>query len=97
MDDGDATCDLVVRGLLEEVRERLVAQAKARRQSLNSYIVGQLTLHADTLAADAQTEDTLTMAHWMAELGAFRSLTDITGDEVTTAALDAQPASEPST
>ena len=87
-DDDETTCDLTVRGLPPDVRERLIVQAKARRQSLNSYIVEQLTLHADTPADYADRADTPTMADWMAELGAFRSLTDVTGHDVTTAARD---------
>ncbi|HEU5333494.1 MAG TPA: hypothetical protein VFU73_12025 [Actinocrinis sp.] len=60
--DDEATCDFTVRGLPAHVREGLVILAKAWRMSLNSYIVEQLTLDADTP----------TLAEWMAERDAFR-------------------------
>lgn len=73
MSEGDeVTSNLTIRALPARVRKTLAARAKARHQSLNSYVVERLTLDADTP----------TMEDWLAELNAFRSPTGITGDDV---------------
>lgn len=74
-DDDEITSNLTIRALPARVRKTLAARAKARHQSLNSYVVERLTLDADTP----------TMDDWLAELNAFRSPTGITGDDVVAA------------
>jgi hypothetical protein len=76
MDDGEEiTSNLTIRGIPARVRKILAARAKARHQSLNSYILERLSLDADTP----------TMEDWLAELDAFRSPTGVTGDDVVAA------------
>lgn len=74
-EEEEITSNLTIRALPARVRKTLAARAKARRQSLNSYVVERLTLDADTP----------TMEDWLAELNAFRSPTGITGDDVVAA------------
>ena len=74
-EDDEVTSNLTIRALPARVRKTLAVRAKARHQSLNSYVVERLTLDADTP----------TMADWMAELDAFRSPTGVTGDDVVAA------------
>ena len=75
MDGDDETAsDFTLHGLPAKVRERLVIQAEARRMSLNSYIVEQLTLDAATPTVAEWMADLPSMAEWIAGLDALRSL-----------------------
>jgi hypothetical protein len=48
----EATTNLTVRALPARVRARLAARAKARRQSLNAYLLDLLSREADTPTMD---------------------------------------------
>jgi antitoxin FitA len=68
----EITSNLTIRALPARVRELLTTRARARRQSLNSYVVELLTREAETPA----------MAQVLADLDAVRRSTGVTGDEI---------------
>jgi len=81
--EDEVTSNLTIRALPARVRKTLAARAKARRQSLNSYVVEELT----------QLADTPTMAEAIAKLDATRlkfGPSGITGDDVVAAVREAR-------
>lgn len=71
----DATGNLTLRGIPARVRAILASRAKARRQSLNAYLI-------DVLAREA---DTPTMSEILADVEAIRHPTGLTGDDAVAA------------
>jgi antitoxin FitA len=71
----DATSNLTLRGIPARVRATLASRAKARRQSLNAYLI-------DVLAREA---DTPTMSEVLADVEAIRRPTGLTGDDAVAA------------
>ena len=67
----DATSNLTLRGIPARVRATLASRAKARRQSLNAYLI-------DVLAREA---DTPTMSEVLADVEAIRRPTGLAGDD----------------
>ncbi len=78
----DATSNLTLRGIPVRVRAMLAARAKARRQSLNAYLI-------DVLAREA---DTPTMSEVLADVEAVRRPTGLTGEDAVAAVREAREA-----
>ena len=78
----DATSNLTLRGIPARVRATLASRAKARRQSLNAYLI-------DVLAREA---DTPTMSEVLADVEAIRRPTGLTGDDAVAAVREARDA-----
>ncbi len=76
----DVTSNLTLRGIPTRVRVTLAARAKARRQSLNAYLI-------DVLAREA---DTPTMSEVLADVEAIRRPTGVTGDDAVAAVREAR-------
>lgn len=76
----DATSNLTLRGIPFRVRATLASRAKARRQSLNAYLI-------DVLAREA---DTPTMSEVLADVEAIRRPTGLTGDDAVAAVREAR-------
>ena len=76
----DATSNLTLRGIPARVRATLASRAKARRQSLNAYLI-------DVLAREA---DTPTMSEVLADVEAIRRPTGLTGDDAVAAVREAR-------
>ena len=76
----DATSNLTLRGIPARVRATLAFRAKARRQSLNAYLI-------DVLAREA---DTPTMSEVLADVEAIRRPTGLTGDDAVAAVREAR-------
>ena len=76
----DATSNLTLRGIPVRVRATLASRAKARRQSLNAYLI-------DVLAREA---DTPTMSEVLADVEAIRRPTGLTGDDAVAAVREAR-------
>jgi plasmid stability protein len=71
----DLTTNLTVRALPAQVRATLIARAKARRQSLNAYLLDVLTREAETP----------TMQEVLADINRIRRPTGLTTDDAVTA------------
>ena len=76
----DATSNLTLRGIPARVRATLASRAKARRQSLNAYLI-------DVLAREA---DTPTMSEVLADVEAIRRPTGLTGEDAVAAVREAR-------
>jgi hypothetical protein len=76
----DATSNLTLRGIPARVRATLASRAKARRQSLNAYLI-------DVLAREA---DTPTMSEVLADVEAARHPTGLTGEDAVAAVREAR-------
>ena len=76
----DATSNLTLRGIPARVRATLASRAKARRQSLNAYLI-------DVLAREA---DTPTMSEVLADVEAIRRPTGLAGDDAVAAVREAR-------
>ena len=74
----DATSNLTLRGIPTRVRAILASRAKARRQSLNAYLIDVLVREADTP----------TMSEVLADVEAIRRPTGLTGDDAVAAVRD---------
>lgn len=80
--ENEITSNLTIRGLPSSVRKTLAARAKARRMSLNAYVIELLTLNAQTP----------TTAEDIADIDAIRrryGLTGVTSEDVVAAARQA--------
>ena len=76
----DATSNLTLRGIPARVRATLASRAKARRQSLNAYLI-------DVLAREA---DTPTMSEVLADIEVVRHPTGLTGEDAVAAVREAR-------
>lgn len=80
----DATSNLTLRAIPARVRATLAARAKARRQSLNAYLIDVLTREADTP----------TMSEVLADIEAIKRPTGLTGDDAVAAVREARDAQD---
>ena len=81
--ESEVSSNLTIRAMPARVRAKLAARAKARRMSLNAYIIERLELDADTP----------TMAEAIADIDATRrryGLTGVTGEDVVAAVREAR-------
>lgn len=78
--DDEVSSNLTIRALSTSVRRTLAARAKARRMSLNAYLIERLSLDAETP----------TMAEWLADLETVRLPTGLSGDDVAAAVREAR-------
>jgi acyl-CoA hydrolase len=78
--DEEVTSNLTIRALPARVRRKLAERAKARRMSLNAYVVDELT----------QVADTPSMAEAIAALDATRRRYGVTSDDVVAAVREAR-------
>lgn len=78
--DDEVSSNLTIRALPMSVRRTLAARAKARRMSLNAFVVEQLALVAETP----------TMAEAIARLDATREKYGVTSDDAVAAVREAR-------
>jgi plasmid stability protein len=78
--DEEVTSNLTIRALPAGVRRKLAARAKARRMSLNAYVVEELT----------QVADTPSMAEAIAKLDATRRMYGIASEDAAAAVREAR-------
>ncbi|MQA86920.1 MAG: hypothetical protein GEV03_20395 [Streptosporangiales bacterium] len=80
----ESTTNLTVRALPARVRAKLIARAKARRQSLNAYLLDVLSKEADTP----------TMEEVLADIDSIRRPTGLTTDDAVVAVRSVREAED---